>query len=213
MQSSVGFRRWFCIWLCLTVLQIKFECPQFVSIFVGVMPLLELRILKIQFSALVSYTLWHIALKFCIWIYFTLLQIRFECYQFASSFVGVMSLLELRILEIHKFTALFFYVLWHIELKFVIWLCLMYYRSISNVITLCLSGSPSLHLFSALSSYIHWQIYLKFKKKNDVGFFNLFLLEKYYIKLAFQNVHDVRIMHHFRCSGISFILLWEGFYV
>ena len=31
-----------------TVLQIKFEFPQFASIFVGVMPLLECRILKIH---------------------------------------------------------------------------------------------------------------------------------------------------------------------
>ena len=36
------------IWLCFTVLQIKFEFRQFPSIFVGVMPLLELRILKIH---------------------------------------------------------------------------------------------------------------------------------------------------------------------
>ena len=76
------------------------RCCQFVSIFVGVMPLLELRILKIQFSALFSYMLWHIELKFCTWLCCTVLQIKFECRQFASIFVGVMPLLELRILEI-----------------------------------------------------------------------------------------------------------------
>ena len=38
----------FCICLCFNVLQIKFECRQFASIFVGVMPLLELRILEIH---------------------------------------------------------------------------------------------------------------------------------------------------------------------
>ena len=32
-----------------------------------------------QFSALFSYTLWHIELKFCIWLCFTVLQIKFEC--------------------------------------------------------------------------------------------------------------------------------------
>ena len=37
-----------CIWLCITVLQIKFVCCEFVSIGVRVMPLLELRILKIH---------------------------------------------------------------------------------------------------------------------------------------------------------------------
>ena len=56
-----------------------------------------------QFSTLFSYMLWHIELKFCIWLCFTVLQIKFECRQFASSFVGVMPLLELRILEIHSF--------------------------------------------------------------------------------------------------------------
>ena len=38
----------FCISLCFTVLQIKFECPQFLSIFDGVIPLLECSILKID---------------------------------------------------------------------------------------------------------------------------------------------------------------------
>ena len=113
----------FCIWLCFTVLPIKFECHQFPSIFVGVMPLLECRILKIHsFSAFFSYTLTHIELKFCIWLCFTVLQIKFECRQIPSIFVGVMPLLELRILKI-QFSALFSYMLWHIELKFCIWFC------------------------------------------------------------------------------------------
>ena len=47
--------------------------------------------------------LWYIELKFCIWLCFTVLQIKFECRQFASIFEGVMPLLELRILEIHSF--------------------------------------------------------------------------------------------------------------
>ena len=47
-----------------------------------------------QFSALFSYMLWQNDLKFCIWLCFTVL---------ASIFVGVMPLLELRILEIHSF--------------------------------------------------------------------------------------------------------------
>ena len=56
-----------------------------------------------QFSALFSNMLWHIELKFCIWLWFTVLQIKFECRHFASIFVGVMPLLELTILEIHSF--------------------------------------------------------------------------------------------------------------
>ena len=93
----------FCIWLSFTILQIKFDCRQFASIFVGVMPLLELRILKIQFSALFSYMLLYIEQKFCIWFCFTEVQIKFEFRQFASIFVGVMPLLELRIPKIHSF--------------------------------------------------------------------------------------------------------------
>ena len=58
---------------------------------------------KYTVSALFSDMLWHIELKFCIWLCFTVLQIKFECRQFASIFVGVMPLLELRILEIHSF--------------------------------------------------------------------------------------------------------------
>ena len=56
-----------------------------------------------QFSALFSYMLWHIELKFCKWLCFTVLQIKFECRQFVLMFVGVMPLLELRILKIHSF--------------------------------------------------------------------------------------------------------------
>ena len=93
----------FCIWLCFIVLQIKFECRQFASIFVRVMPLLELEYWKYTVFALFSNMLWHIELQFCIWLCLNVLQVKFECRQFASIFVGVMPLLELRILEIHSF--------------------------------------------------------------------------------------------------------------
>ena len=132
-------------WISSYEHSIKFECREFASIFVGVMPLLELRIMEIQsfphfsltcfailswhfandfvllyyrssssvvnlrqfcrsyapfgtkntentlFSALFSYMLWHIELKFCIWLCSTVLHIKFECRQFASMFVGVHS--------------------------------------------------------------------------------------------------------------------------
>ena len=93
-----------CIWLYFNVYQIKFEFRQFPSIFVGVLPLLELRILEIHsFSALFSYMPWHFELKFCIWLYFTVLQIKLKCCRFSSIFVGVMPLLDLSILQIHNF--------------------------------------------------------------------------------------------------------------
>ena len=45
--------------------------------------------------------LWHIGLKFYIWLCFTVLQIKFECCQFPSIFDGVIPLSECRILKIH----------------------------------------------------------------------------------------------------------------
>ena len=139
-----------CIWLCFTVLQIMFECCEFVSIVVGVMPLLELRILKIhsfshfslywkynvQFSALFSYMLWHIELKFCIRLCFTVLQIKFECLQFASILVGVMSLLELQILEIHSFLHFSLTCFDILSWKFAYDFVSPYYKSSSSVVNL-----------------------------------------------------------------------------
>ena len=49
------------------------------------------------FSALFSYMLWHIELKFCSWLCFDVLQIKFDCRHFASIFEGIMPLCELRI--------------------------------------------------------------------------------------------------------------------
>ena len=113
----------FCIWLWLTVLQITIECCQFLSIFVGVMPLLECRIRKIysfRTFLLNVLTYWAEILR----LTFNILQIKFEYRQFPSISVGVMPLLELRILVI-QFSALISYVIWPIELKFYIWLRLM----------------------------------------------------------------------------------------
>ena len=111
-----------------------------------------------QFSAFFSYILWHIELKLYIWLSLTVLQIKFECRQFASIFVGVMPLLELRILEIHSlphFSPTCFDILsWNFLNDFV--KCTI--RLSSSVITLCPSGSLSIHLFSALSSHMYWQI-------------------------------------------------------
>ena len=91
---------------------------------------------NVQFSALFSYMLWHIELKFCIWLCLTVLQIKFECRQFASIFVGVMPLLELLILEIHSsphFSLTCYDILsWNFPYDFF----LMYYRSSSTVVTL-----------------------------------------------------------------------------
>ena len=91
---------------------------------------------NIQFSALFSYMLWHIELKFCIWLSVTVLQIKFECHQFASIFVGVMPLLGLRIPEIHSFPHFFltcFDILsWNLDCDFL----LLYYRSSLSVVNM-----------------------------------------------------------------------------
>ena len=56
-----------------------------------------------QFSALFSFMLRRIELKFSMSLSCYKHSIKFECRQFPSSFVGVMPLLELQILEIHSF--------------------------------------------------------------------------------------------------------------
>ena len=80
--------------------------------------------------------LWHNELKFCIWLWFIVLQIKFECRHFALMFDGVMPPLELRILEIHSFPhfslACFGILSWNFSYNFV----LSYYRSSSSVINL-----------------------------------------------------------------------------
>ena len=71
-----------------------------------------------------------------LWLWFTVLQIKFECHQFASIFVGVMPFLELRILEIHSFPhfclSCFYILRWNFAHDFV----LLYFRSSSSDVNL-----------------------------------------------------------------------------
>ena len=113
----------FCIWLCFTVLQIKFECRQFASIFVGVMALLELRILKMHSFPHFSLTCfdissWNFAYDFVVLYYRSSLSVV-NLRQF------LLELWPFWNLEYWKYTAFrtFSFMLWHIELKFCIWLC------------------------------------------------------------------------------------------
>ena len=89
-----------------------------------------------QFSALFSYMLWHIEFKFCIWLCFNVPQSKFDFRHFASIFLGVMPLCELRILEIHSFPHFsltgFGILNWNFAYDFV----LLYYRSSSSVVNL-----------------------------------------------------------------------------
>ena len=124
----------FCVSLYFDARKSKFECRQFASIFAGVMPLQTLT--NMQFSALFSYMIWDIELKFCIWLCYTVILIKFECRPFASIFVGVMPLLELKLLEIHSFPhfslTCFDILSWNFTYDFV----LLYYRSSSSVVNL-----------------------------------------------------------------------------
>ena len=94
-----------------------------------------------QFSAFFSYMLRHIELKFCIWLCFTVLQIKFECRQFGSIFVGVMPLLEIRILEIHSFPHFSLTPFNIMSWKFAYYFVFLYYRSSLSVVNLRLFWS------------------------------------------------------------------------
>ena len=80
--------------------------------------------------------LWHIELKFCIWLFFTVLQIKFEYRQFALMFVGVMPLLELRILKIHSFLHFSLTCFDILSSNFAYDFVSPYYRSSLNVVNL-----------------------------------------------------------------------------
>ena len=112
-----------------------------------------------QFSAFFSYMFRHIELKFCIWLCLTVLQIKFECRQFALMFVGVMPLLELRILKIHSFPhfslTCFDILSWNFAYDFVS----PYYRSSSLVVNLRLVGVMPL-LERKMMKYTVFRIFL-----------------------------------------------------
>ena len=113
----------FCIWLCFIVLQIKFESRQFVSIFVGVMPLLELKMMKytvFHIFLLHALTYWaeilHMTLFYCTSDQVQVSSISVTFYRCYAPFITYNTRNTL-------YSALFSYMLWHIELKFYIWLC------------------------------------------------------------------------------------------
>ena len=99
------------------------------------MPLLDLRVLKIHSFPHFSLTCFDIlSWNFAFWLCFPVLQIKFECRQFPSIFVGVIPLLDLRVLKIHSFPHLslicFDILNWNFAFDFVI----LYYRSSLSVV-------------------------------------------------------------------------------
>ena len=156
----------FCIWLCFTVLQIKIECRKFPSIFVGVMPLLELKLLEIQFSALsptcFDILSWNFAHDFVLMYHRSSLSVVNLC-QFLLELCPFWNLKYCKYTVFRTFLlhALTYWV--EILHDFV----LLYYRSSSSVVNFCVSYAPfgtqntENIQFSALFSDMLWLIELK----------------------------------------------------
>ena len=104
-------------------------------------PFWNLEILEIQSFLPFSLTCFEILSWNFTCLCYTVLQINFKCRQFTSIFVGVMRLLELRILEIHSFRTFLLRALTYwaeiFDMTF-----LIYYRSI-RVSLLCFHLAPS----------------------------------------------------------------------
>ena len=89
-----------------------------------------------QFSALFSYMLWHIDLKFCVALYFYARKIKFECHQFPSLFAGVMLLFNFKLLQICSFPHFSPTCFDILSSNFVYDFVLMYHRASLSVVIL-----------------------------------------------------------------------------
>ena len=89
-----------------------------------------------QFSALFSYMLWHIDLKFCVSLYFYARKIKFECHRFPSLFAGVMLLLNFKLLQICSFPHFSPTCFDILSSNFVYDFVLMYHRASLSVVIL-----------------------------------------------------------------------------
>ena len=157
----------FRIWLCFTVLQIKFECCQFALIFVGVMPLLELKLLEIQFSALsptcFDILSWNFAHDFFLMYYRSSLSVVNLC-QFL---LELCPFWNLKYCKYTVFRTFLLHALTYWVEIFAYDFVLLYYRSSSSVVNFCVSYDPfgtqntENIQFSALFSDMLWLIELK----------------------------------------------------
>ena len=89
-----------------------------------------------QFSALFSYMLWHIDLKFCVSLYFYARKIKFECHQFPSLFAGVMLLFNFKLLQICSFPHFSLTCFDILSSNFIYDFVLMYHRASLSVVIL-----------------------------------------------------------------------------
>ena len=104
------------------------------SVRVSVRPSIRPSVRPSQFSALFSYMLWDIELKFCILLYYDARKSKFECHHFPSIFDGVMPLFNFKLLQICSFPhfspSCFDISIWNFAYDFV----LLYYRTSSSVV-------------------------------------------------------------------------------
>ena len=89
-----------------------------------------------QFSAIFSYMLWDIELKFCVSLYFYVRKVKFECHQFPSLFAGVMLLFNFKLLQICSFPHFSPTCFDILSSNFVYDLILMYHRASLSVVIL-----------------------------------------------------------------------------
>ena len=94
----------FCVSLYFDARKIKLECHQFLSIFAGIMPLLNFKLLQICSFPHFSPTCFDILRQNFVYD-FVLLYYRssVSVVNLLSIFVGVMPLFEITILKIHSF--------------------------------------------------------------------------------------------------------------
>ena len=108
-------------------------CP---SVRPGLRPSIRPSVRPSQFSALFSYMLWHIDLKFCVSLYLYARKIKFECHQFPSFFAGVMLLFNFKLLQICSFPHFSPTCFDILSSNFVYDFVLMYHRASLSVIIL-----------------------------------------------------------------------------
>ena len=107
------------------------------SVRVSVHPSVRPSVLRpSQFSALFSYLLRHIDLKFCVSLYFYARKIKFECHQFPSLFAGVRLLFNFKLLQICSFPHFSPTCFDILSSNFVYDFVLMYHRASLSVVIL-----------------------------------------------------------------------------
>ena len=124
-------RKWCC---CVPIFIRPSSDGTYYGMVMSIRPFVRVSVRQSHFAALFSYMLWHIELKFCMSLSSYEHSIKFECRQFPSIFVGIVSLLELKILEIHSFPQFSLTCFDILGWKFAHDFVLLYYRSSLSVV-------------------------------------------------------------------------------